>query len=159
VSLPRRCGHQCHRSNVPADTPCEYYWRCLSIQNLYHLLSEMEMTFSFHQQTALLGLSMVPSSPCRRVHDHMYAASQNVWLPIVSKVSCTAGNWSGSSTSENGSASLPTTLSFTLRQVTSMYPQVKALVAIMCTLPVTSCSAKRSFSGLRRSKHPFNLLW
>ena len=59
-NLPRRCGRQCHCSNVPADTPCEYYYRCISIPVLDHLLSEMETRFSSHQQTALLGLSMVP---------------------------------------------------------------------------------------------------
>ena len=59
--LPRRCGRQCHRSNVPADTPCEYYCRCISIPVLDHFLSEMESCFSSHQQTALLGLSIVPS--------------------------------------------------------------------------------------------------
>ena len=43
----------------------------------------------------------------------------------------------------------------TLRHVTSMYPNIRALVTILCTLPVTSCSAERSFSGLKRIKTPF----
>ena len=60
-SLPRRSGRQIHRSNVPADTPSEYYCRSLSIPLLDHLLSEMRSRFSSHQQTALLGLSLVPS--------------------------------------------------------------------------------------------------
>ena len=55
---------------------------------------------------------------------------------------------------ENGSASLPTTLSSTLRLVTPMYPNIQVLITIMCTLPVTSCSAERSFSGLKRIKTP-----
>ena len=55
---------------------------------------------------------------------------------------------------ENGKASLPSTPTFTLSQVTSMYPNIKVLIAIMCTLPVTSCSAERSFSGLKRIKTP-----
>ena len=29
------------------------------------------------------------------------------------------------------------------------YPNIKALVTILCNLPVTSCTAKRSFSGLK----------
>ena len=36
-SLPRRCGRQCHHSNAPADTPCEYYCRCISIPVLYSI--------------------------------------------------------------------------------------------------------------------------
>ena len=60
-SIPRRCGHQRHRSNVPAETPSEYFRRTISIPLLDHLLSEMKLCFSSHQQTALLGLSVVPS--------------------------------------------------------------------------------------------------
>ena len=60
-SLPQRCGRQCHCSNVPANSSCEYYCRCISIPVLDHLLSEMESCLSSHQQTALLGLSIVPS--------------------------------------------------------------------------------------------------
>ena len=43
-SLPQRYGCQCHCSNVPADTPCEYYCHCISILVVDHLhvLSEME---------------------------------------------------------------------------------------------------------------------
>ena len=60
-SLPRRCGRQIHRSNVPADTPSMYYRRCISIPLLDHLISEMDSRFNTHQQTALLGMSLVPS--------------------------------------------------------------------------------------------------
>ena len=44
-----------------ADTPSEYYCRTLSIRLLDYLLCEMKTRFSSHQQTALLGLSVVPS--------------------------------------------------------------------------------------------------
>ena len=60
-SLPRRCGRQIHRSNVPADTPSEYYCRSVSIPMLDHLLSEMKTRFTTNQKTALLGLCIVPS--------------------------------------------------------------------------------------------------
>ena len=61
-SLPRRCGRQIHHSNTPADTPSEYYCRTIiSIPLLDHLLSEMKSRFSKHHQTALLGLTIVPS--------------------------------------------------------------------------------------------------
>ena len=61
-SLPRRCGRQTHRSNVPADSPSQYYSRSISIPVLDHLiLPEMRSRFTSHQQTAMLGLSIVPS--------------------------------------------------------------------------------------------------
>ena len=60
-SLPRRCGKQTHRCNTLAYTPSEYYRRTISIPLLDHLISEMKTRFGKHQQTALLGLSIVPS--------------------------------------------------------------------------------------------------
>ena len=32
------------------------------------------------------------------------------------------------------------------------FPNIKVLLLILCTLPATSCSAERSFSGLKRIK-------
>lgn len=60
-SVPRRCGRQTQRSNVPADTPTEYFRRTISIPVLDHLLSELRSQFGDHQHAALLGLSIVPS--------------------------------------------------------------------------------------------------
>ena len=57
-SLPRICGRQRHRSNVPADTPSEFYRRTISID---HLLSELDTRFAKHQQTALQGLWLIPT--------------------------------------------------------------------------------------------------
>ena len=60
-SLRRRSGRQIHCSNVPADTPSEYYCHSISIPMLDHLLSEIKTRFTTHQKTALLGLCIVPS--------------------------------------------------------------------------------------------------
>ena len=53
---------------------------------------------------------------------------------------------------DHGEQSLPTTLSFTLPRASSLFPNITELLRILCTLPVTSCSAERSFSGLKRIK-------
>ena len=58
-SLPRFC-RQHHRSNLPAQTPSEYYRRIITVPILDHLLSDLEAHFSKHQQTALFGLFLVP---------------------------------------------------------------------------------------------------
>ena len=41
-SLPRVCARQTHRSNVPSQTPTEYYRRTITIPLLDHMLSEMD---------------------------------------------------------------------------------------------------------------------
>ena len=60
-SLPRLCARQTHCSNVPSQTPTEYYRRTITIPLLDHMLSEMDRRFSTHQQTAVTGLYLVPS--------------------------------------------------------------------------------------------------
>lgn len=60
-SLPRLCGRQIHHSNVPSQTPTEYYPRTIFIPLLDHILTEMDSRFSKHQQTAFTGLLLVPS--------------------------------------------------------------------------------------------------
>ena len=57
--------------------------------------------------------------------------------------------------SEHGQSSLPSCPATALRQASSMFPNIRALASILCTLPVTSCTAERSFSSLKRTKMPF----
>ena len=51
--------------------------------------------------------------------------------------------------------SLPKSLILTPRHLSSMYPNIAALVKILCTLPITTCSAERLFSSLKRIKTTF----
>ena len=163
-SIPRRCGHQRHRSNVPAETPSEYFRRTISILLLDHLLSEMKSLFSSHQQTALLGLSVVPSVMASlsteeyttRVSELADMYQDDLPSPncIVSELECWQMKWQ-QQLREHGQCSLPDSPSQTLRHVTSMYPNIRALVSILCTLPVTTCSAERFFSSLKRIKTAF----
>ena len=53
---------------------------------------------------------------------------------------------------DHGPESLPTTPTNALRYATTMFPNIRALISIMCTLPVTSCLAERSFSAVKRLK-------
>ena len=73
-------------------------------------------------------------------------------LPNVSSLSGEIHYWYTkwkSEEKEHGSNSLPSTLSSTLTRISSFYPNTKALVTILCTLSVTSCTAERPFSGLK----------
>ena len=58
-SMPRKCVHQTHRSNIPAETPSACYHRSISIPLLDHLLSEMDMQFTTHHQIALRGITLI----------------------------------------------------------------------------------------------------
>ena len=165
-SLPRRCGRQTHRSNTPADTPSEYFCRTIPIPVLDHLLSELSSRFGNHQKTALLGLSIILSvlvsldrnSPefMSRFKDVCELYQNDLPSPecFESELNTWQLKWQ-KQLNEHGGSSLPTTLTLTLQHTSSMYPNITALIKILCTLPVTSCSAERSFSGLKRIKTPF----
>ena len=160
-SLPRRCSRQIHRSNVPADTPSTYYCRTVSIPLLDHLLTEMESRFSTHQQNAFLGLSLIPSilislsiQECT-AQILQLAEMYEEDLPsrdcFEGELHCWWMKWQ-QELNLHGEASLPKTPTYALRHATAMFPNIRALLSILCTLPVTSCSAERSFSAMKRIK-------
>ena len=160
-SLPRLCGRQRHRPNVPAQSPSEYFRRTISIPVLDHLLLEMETRFDKHQQTAVQGLYLVPSLLVTKTLEEVSPKIQELGdlykddLPFHSSLSsefhCWYMKWIDQE-KEHGSASLPTTLYHTLPQCSSLFPNITVLLQILCTLPVTSCESERSFSGLKRIK-------
>ena len=163
-SVPRTCGRQIHRSNIPADTPSEYYCCIIYIPLIDHLLSEMNSRFSTHQKSALLGLAIVPSimvtlstEECNTkvsLLANMYQDDQPSPDCFHSELHCWQMKWM-QQLEEHGPSSLPSSPTQTLRHATSMFPNIKALVSILCTLPITSCSAERSFSKLKMIKNPF----
>ena len=76
-------------------------------------------------------------------------------LPFVSSLQSELHSWYlkwKQLEQENGHVSLPKTPSFTLPHASSLFPNIKVILLILCTLPVTFCSAERSFSGLKRIK-------
>ncbi|XP_011409433.1 PREDICTED: 52 kDa repressor of the inhibitor of the protein kinase-like [Amphimedon queenslandica] len=120
----------------------------------------MTSRFDKHQQLALSGLVLIPSVLVKRSLDEATTQIVDVGkmytddLPFPSCLHGEAHTWHLKWTEENsrGSAFLPTTLETTLPHATSMFPNITELLRILCTLPVTSCSAEQSFSGLKRIK-------
>ncbi len=53
---------------------------------------------------------------------------------------------------QHGKACLPTSQSQALPHATSLYPDIRVLLLVLCILLVTSCSSERSFSTLKRIK-------
>ena len=160
-SLPRLCGRQRHRANVPAQTPSDYFRRTISIPVIDHLLSEMERRFDHHQKTALQGLYLVPSVLVGKTLDEVIPTIQQLgdmynndlpfFTSLLSEFHCWYTKWT-TQKKDHGLASLPTSLHHTLPQVSSLFPNITVLLKILCTLPVTSCTSERAFSGLKRIK-------
>ena len=162
----------------PAENPKEYFRRTITIPILDHLLAEMETRFSKHQQTAIYGLYLIPSimttKSLREItskfteleemygedlpHSSSLQSEVHSWylmygedLPHSSSLQSEVHSWYRKwreQKEEHGIQSLPTNLTFTLPHASALYPNIRVLLLILCTLPVTSCSSERSFSGL-----------
>lgn len=160
-SLPRVCARQTHRSNVPSQTPKEYYRRTITIPLLDHMLTEIDRRFSTHQQTAVTGLYLIPSILVNKTLVEVTSKITELGemydsdLPSPSSLQSEVHTWYlrwRKEKQEHGEQALPTSLSLTLPHLSSLFPNITELLHILCTLPVTSCSAERSFSGLKRIK-------
>ena len=160
-SMPRTCGRQRHRANIPASTPSEYFKRTITVPILDHFLVELDRRFSSHQKTAIQGLYLVPSilvtTDLQTVSEAVIETGEfyAVDLPNLSSLKSEVHTWYTKWKTEeddHGSSALPSSLSSTLPKISGFYPNIRALATVLCTLPVTSCSAERSFSGLKRIK-------
>ena len=131
---------------------------------LDHLLSEMKTRFTTHQKTALLGLCIVPSvmvtlpdeectSKVSQLAD-MYQDDLPSPDSVLSELHYWQMKWQHH-LREHGQTSLPVSPTTAIRHTSAMYPNIRVLISILCTLPMTSCSAERSFSGLKRIKTAF----
>ena len=131
-SLPRRCGRQTHRSNVPAENRKEYFHHTIIIPILDHLLAEMETRFSKHQQTTLNSLYLIPSIITTKSLvettsqftelEEMYGED----LPHSSSLQSEVHSWYlkwREQKEEHGIQSLPTNLAFTLTSCFSPLPE------------------------------------
>ena len=156
-SIPRICGCQRHRTNTPASTASEYFRRMITVPILDHLLAELNRWFSSHQTTALQGLYLVPSVLVTKdlptVSKIVMEAGEfyAVDLPNASSLKSEIHNWYTKWKLKRKTSALPSSLSSTLPRISGFYPNIQALVTVLCTLPVTSCSAERSFSPYAKS--------
>ena len=107
----------------------QQYWACPIVPSYPLLLVSLESNdcISRVKELADLYASDLPSPECLESEPHSWHIKWQQQLR------------------DNGESSLPTNLTLTLRHISSMYPNITALVKILCTLPVTSCSAERSF--------------
>lgn len=162
INLPRLCGRQQNRANVPAQTPTDCYWRTITIPVLDHLISHIQSRFSEHQKTALLGLHLIPSIIVTKSLAEIWDTLQPLQVLYAHDLDDNFASFRPELHSwylkwkeeenHHGRESLPTTLAFTFPQSSPYYANIDILLRILCTLPVTSCSAERSFSALKRTK-------
>jgi len=158
LQTPRLVGRQCHRSNVPAASPLEYYRRTVYIPFMDSMITQLETKFAGQNSSVYHITNVVPAFLLIRSVDddkpslQLYADfidSQNV---VLAELELWKQKWLSVSASTVPST-IPSTAIDALNSCQkSIFPNVHTLLTIACTLPVTTASAERSFSSLRRLK-------
>lgn len=152
-SVPRRCRRQTNRDNTPAEDSAAYYRQTLTIPFLDQLISEMNALFSSAQQKATLGLSLVPAA----MTDDWKEKAQELAdfyqedLPDPESFSVECHCWELKWKSHVGEKPKHPQETLTFADC-AFFQNIRELLKITCTLPVTSCECERSNSALKRLK-------
>lgn len=170
LAMPRIIGRgkQVHRSNVQCVTAEEYYRTNLYIPFLDHIITQMTLRFSAQFEVIRQLSSLVPgfcgfstTRPCQ-LSDISETVSFYSSLIDPDRVEHELQTWnvkwfgntfSSTETDRIHADNLPATALDALEQCNQhFYPNIHRLLTILATLPVTTASAERSFSTLRRLK-------
>ena len=152
-SVPRRCGRQCNRDNMPAEDSETYYRRTLTIPFLDQLIVEMNARFSITQRKAVLGLSLVPTAMDEDWKANVHELAQFYYddLPDPDSLDVELHCWKLKWDEHQGEKPKDprTTLPYA---DCAFFQNIRELIKITCTLPVTSCECERSNSAFKRLK-------
>jgi hypothetical protein len=154
-SKPRTAGRQQHRCNAPTDETTtdqieSYYLRNLYIPFLDGVQVQLEERFSPVARKVVCILKLLPvgsvSVTSVDLEDAIQLFSSD--LPSPEVIDTELRHWS--CYWENKSRK-PTSPAECLKKCDEvLFPNIFALLKLLCTLPVTSCECERSFSSLRR---------
>ena len=146
---------QTHRANTPAMTVEEFYKRNYYISFLDHVISHFENRFPQEQKHLLLAFRLMPGN----IHQLTDEDRGNIKkeflqdLPSPGTYDQELDRWQQPAQEMGTDAKCQQLVdllgSTTLAQ---FYPNVHAVLSLLLTLPVGSCSCERSFSALRRLK-------
>ena len=154
-SLSRVCNRQRNRGNVPAETPEEYYRSSLGTPYLEELVAQLQARFSSLGKMCAQGLHLIPSIICQdrerelRLQEKIQRFVRTYLLDLASPLGVNVElalwerKWRRLLTKH------PSIAQDTLKScIEQDYPNVYALLKVLCTIGVTSCEAERANSEL-----------
>ena len=149
-SIPRQCKRQSNQDNTPAEDSEAYYRRILTIPFLDHLIVEMKSRFSDTQRKAVLGLSLVPSAMENDWKQKSLELAQfyHTDLPDPDSLNVELQLWESKWKQYSGEKPQDpiSTLAFA---DCMLFQNIRELLKILCTLPVTTSECERSNSSLK----------
>ena len=153
-SIPIGATRQRHRVNVPAENPSQYWKRAMYLPFLDHLIQELTNRLVTNEDRFCVQY-LIPkklSGLTRELTEKLYETfSDDLIAKDVSEFRQEIDRWVVKW--DIASDPKPSNLSETL-QATSydLYPNIYICLVILITMPVTTATAERSFSVMRRIK-------
>ena len=156
-SAPHLAIRQQHRTNIHADNCIQYYQRNLTIPLLDHLIAELNNRFDPVTSQHVIELkNLLPSAITSSQH-HDFENVLKMYgddLPSSKSFPSELHLWLHKWSSQAEVASALNTPENALKHAGDFFPNIKVLLKIMGTLPVTSCDCERSISMLLLIKTP-----
>ena len=159
-SKPRTVGRQTSRSNPPYKTTSEYYKRTISIPFVDHINSALQHRFDTDSVNVYKGLSVIPTKMMSlkekgkdwrdefKVVAGFYIDDIPYPLALDAELSLWTSYW------ETFEGLLPDNISTTLKAISfDGFENIKVVLRILGTLPITSCECERTISALRTLKN------
>ena len=158
---PRLAGRQQHRQNIHADTMTDYYRLNLTIPLLDHIITELEDRFN-PNSSGVLGefVQLLPvdvfkkSDQLKSVDFPMVLQLYEDDLPSSHSLDVELELWQAKWKDSDDALveDLNTPVKVLPHVDKDYFPNIRSLMLIMITIPVTSCECERSISLLRLVK-------
>jgi hypothetical protein len=154
IQLPRRVGRQKNRENYEATDPEAYYRQAIYIPYMDNILTQLRERFEPHGRMCLRIQSLIPQFVDASTFDDLTEAL-DLYRSDLGPDSVIEGEferWKLKWTAV-AIADRPATAAETIQMCDSFFfPQIYILLQLFLTLPLTSATAERSFSTMRRLK-------
>ena len=154
-AVPRKTSIQRNRSNIPSPTPIDHYKKSVAIPLLDSLIIQMQDRFSGEDRHARHLLYLVPSIIVNNSQELPEAAKGMLFwendLPFPKSLGNELRRWQ--TMWQSAEKELPNNLLLALGACDEdTFPNIHRLLLIVCTLPISSAEAERSFSLMKRIK-------
>jgi hypothetical protein len=153
ICMPRIVGRQIHRSNVPANTPLQYYQRSIFLPFLDGILSQMSTRFCDHEAIVLRLCGLLPRFAQTALYNEIqesveqYADMLNGSPDVIElefdtwKIAC-----------QKMDEPPADCINALMMCNPVFFPNIHTLLKIFATLPVSTATAERTFSVLKYLK-------
>ena len=148
---PRATGRQQHRSNPQSSSIEDYFKKVVAIPLLEHIISALQDRFSAGAIVASSLLGVIPSICCVKdvsLERAIERYSQD--LPAPELLPLELRRWKARYCKISPELRPSTPAEAIKNCDADLFPNLRVLLQIACTIPVTSCECERSASALRR---------